>query len=218
MLKRLRQYFEKIAYAGLEPQGGRPAQKASDSPKAEAAKSKSPGGMRAWLEGKLTQAGPADPLYLSNRTFAQRAKAWALIAVPVVIILATVGLALSGVFRSEAPVTPVVLTPPNADAAAKVLADLKPDLRIESQHDLEIDDVHVVKGSPLHLAGMAKNTTDHEIAKAELVFDLTDKTGSRQGAVSTELKNIRPNAMTPFDFPIEQTTVSFALVREIRLQ
>jgi hypothetical protein len=56
------------------------------------------------------------------------------------------------------------------------------------------------------------------ISQADLYFDLTDKTGSRQGAVSTEPKNIASKASMPFQFPIEQSAASFALVREVHVK
>ena len=65
--------------------------------------------------------------------------------------------------------------------------------------------------------GIARNNTDHEIAQAELVFDLTDTTGSRQGAVTTELRNIPAKSSKTFEVALEQSTATFALVREVHV-
>jgi hypothetical protein len=135
----------------------------------------------------------------------------------VAIVLGGVGLVLLGIFNHDSGVAPPPEGISNAEIAAKMLPDLNKDLHLETQHDLEVDDVHVVAGSPLRLVGIAKNTTDHVIAKAELTFDLTDKTGSRQGAVTTELKEISSKTSVPFQFTLEQTTASFALVREVHV-
>jgi hypothetical protein len=209
MLKRIKQFLEGLAYAGLKPQGGRPAQ-ASEQPKST--------GIGAWFEGKLSMSGPSDPLYLSNRTPGQKLKSWAIVGVPVALVLAGVGLVLFGAFDKPAPITPPPPGLTSAQMAEKMLPDLNKDLHIETQHDLEVEDVHVVVGAPSHLVGVAKNNTDHSIPKAELVFDLTDRSGSRQGAVSTELKNIASKSSAPFQFAIESSAATFALVREVRVQ
>ncbi len=207
MAKRIKEAFEKIAYAGLKPQGGRLPQ--GGNPKLAP--------VRGWVESRLTKSGSSDPLYLSNRTFSQKLKAWSILGVPAVLVLGGLGLALFGYFdkTSRVAAPPVALS--SAEIADKTLPDLNKGLRIESQHDLEVDDVHVVLSPTVHLVGVARNKTDHEIAKAELVFDLTDMTGSRQGAVTTELRNIASKSSRPFEFAIEQSAASFALVREVRV-
>jgi hypothetical protein len=217
MFKRIKEIFEKLAYAGLKPQGGRPVQAAA-APKADSAPAKSLGAFKAWFDSKLNKGGNVDPLYLSNRTPMQRAKAWALPGAVVLIALGAISLVLYGYFEPDDVVAPPPVGLTNAEIAAKMLPDLNKDLHIETQHDLDIQDVHVVTGPSVHLAGVAKNNTNHEITKAELTFDLTDKTGSRQGAVSTELKNIGSGATVPFQIAIEARTASFALVREVRVQ
>jgi hypothetical protein len=218
MFKRIKEFFERLAYAGLKPQGGTRPQPALNAPQIQAPKQKGFAAFRVWVETRLTKAGPSDPLYLSNRTFGQKLRAWSIIGVPALVVLAGVGLVLVGYFNVAAPIAPPPVGLSNAEIASRMLPDLNKNMHIETQHDLDVEDVHVVAGSPVRLAGIAKNNTDHEIAKVELVFDLTDKTGSRQGAVSTELKNIASKSSVTFQFPIEQATASFALVREVRFQ
>ena len=207
MWKRLKQFFEKLAYAGLKPRGGGPV---------KPGKPKSASALQAWIDSKLNQAGPADPLYVSNLSVGQKLKTWAAFGVPAAAVLAVLAFVLFRAQSGDAPPAPIPQMPSNAEIAAKLLPDLNGDLHIAKQGDLDIQDVHVVSGSPARLAGIAKNNSDRAIATAELVFDLTDKTGSRQGAVSTEVKNIAARASVPFTFPIEQTTATFALVREVR--
>ena len=48
MFKRIKQFFENLAYAGLKPQGGRTAQTAPQRQ----------GFIRAWAESRLTKGGP----------------------------------------------------------------------------------------------------------------------------------------------------------------
>jgi hypothetical protein len=208
MFKRIKQFFENLAYAGLKAQGGRAAQTA---PQRQSF-------IRAWAESRLTKRGPSDPLYLSNRTLTQKLKARALVGVPVVAVLGGMGLVLFGYFDKDKPIAPPPAGLSNAEIAQKMLPDLNNDVHIETQHDLEVEDVHVVLGAPSRLVGVAKNNTDRQISQAELVFDLTDRSGSRQGAVSTELKNIASKSSAPFQFAIESSAATFALVREVQVR
>lgn len=209
MWKRLKQLFETLAYAGMKPQGGGAS---------AAAKAKGASALQGWIDRKLNQAGSSDPLYLSNRTLGQKAKVWAVFAVPAVLVLAVVGFVVFRSDRADAPPAPIPDALSNPEIAAKMLPNLNNDLHLATQTDLDIQDVHVVSGSPPRLAGVARNKSDRNIAKAELVFDLTDKNGSRQGAVHTEVTNIAPKASVPFTFVIEQANATFALVREIHVQ
>lgn len=209
MWKRLKKLLESVAYAGMKPQGGSAS---------AAAKAKGASALQGWIDGKLNQAGPSDPLYLSNRTLGQKAMVWAAFAVPAALILVIVGFV---VFRSHDPDAPSALipdAPSNAEIADKMLPNLNKNLHLASQTDLDIQDVHVVSGSPSRLAGVVKNNSERQIAKAELVFDLTNKADSRLGAVSTEVTNIAPKASVPFNFVIEQANATFALVREVHVQ
>lgn len=207
MFKRIKQFLETLAYAGLKPQGGRTAQAQQRQ-----------GSIRAWVESRLTKGGSSDPLYLSNRTLGQKLKSWSIVGVPLLVVLGGLGLVLFGFFDKDAPIAPPPVGLTNAQMAEKMLPDLNKDLHIESQHELDVEDVHVVVGAPSRLVGIAKNTTDRQISAAELVFDLTDRSGSRQGAVTTELKNIASKTSVPFQFAIESPAATFALVREVHVR
>jgi len=211
MFKRIKLFFESIAYAGLKPSGGKPA---------AAAETKGTGWFAPVREriDKFLNKSVSDPLYLSNRTFAQKARVWLIIGVPSLALLGVLGLVLIGFFNTEEPVSPPPAGLTNAEIAVKMLPDLNKDLHIAAQHDLEVQDVHIIRAGPVKLAGLAVNITDHAIGKVELVFELTDKDGSRQGAVSTQLLNLGPRSTVPFQFAIEQQAAVFALVREIRIE
>src|ERR1700722_18622533 len=212
MFKRIKQFFETVAYAGLKPSGGKPL---------TAADTKRSGWLapiQQRIENFLNKGGSSDPLYLSNRTFMQKAGVWLIIGVPAVVLFGGLGLVLSGYFNQDAPVAPPPVGLSNAEIAQKMLPDLNRDLHITSQHDLEVQDVHIIRAASNSLAGLALNNTDHAIKKVDLVFELTDRNGSRQGAVSTELTNMAARSSVPFQFAIEQRTVAFALVREIHIE
>ena len=212
MFKRIKQFFESLAYAGLKPSGGKPLGAA------EVKRSGRLAPIQEWIDKFLNKGGSSDPLYLSNRTFMQKAGVWLIIGVPSVVLLAGLGLVLSGFFNQDAPVAPPPVGLSNAEIAQKMLPDLNKDLHIASQHDLEVQDVHIIRAGSVKLAGLALNNTDHAIKKVDLVFELTDKNGSRQGAVSTQLTNLAARSTVPFQFAIEQQAAVFALVREIHVE
>jgi hypothetical protein len=212
MLKRIKQFFESLAYAGLKPSGGKPLGASGTKPSGWFAP------IQERLDKFLNKGGSSDPLYLSNRTFMQKGAVWLIIGVPSIVLLAGLGLVLGGYFNRDAPAAPPPIGLSNAEIAQKMLPDLNKDLHIASQHDLEVQDVHIIRVGSVTLAGLALNNTDHTLKKVELVFELTDKNGSRQGAVTTVLTNIAARATVPFHFPIEQQSAAFALVREINLE
>ncbi|MGA3235088.1 MAG: FxLYD domain-containing protein [Bryobacteraceae bacterium] len=212
MIKRIKQFFESVAYAGLKPSGGKPLVTA------EAGRSGWLAPIQDRIERFLNKGGSTDPLYLSNRTFLQKARMWLIIGVPSVVLLGGLGLVLTGYFNQDAPVAPPPVGLSNAEIAQKMLPDLNKDLHIASQHDLDVQDVHIIRAGSVKLAGLALNNTDHAIKKVELVFELTDKYGSRQGAVSTELTNLAARSSVPFQFAIEEQAAAFALVREIHVE
>ncbi len=147
----------------------------------------------------------------------QKARLWLIIGVPSAALLGGLGLVLLGHFAHDTPVTPPAGLS-DAELAQKMLPDLSQDLHIDSQHDVDVQDVQVTHAGSAKLAGIALNNTDHAIDKVDIVFDLTDKNGSRQGAVSTQLLNLAARSTVPFQFPITQQTASFALVRDIHIQ
>ncbi len=198
MIKSLKLLFEKIAYAGLKPQGGTPVANAP---------------------GPAGKSAPElDPLYLSNRTLAQKLKDASKIGVPVAVLLGLLTAVLLGAFDKEKPLAPPPEGLSSAELAQKMLPSLAADVQVEGQHDLDVQDLRVVPGSPSRVSGIAKNNTNHAIAKVEIVFDLADKVGSRQGAVSTQLTNIASRSSVPFQFNIVQGQAAFAIVRDVHLQ
>jgi len=201
---RLRQLFESVVYAGMKPQapGGAPANPVS--------------GWRQQFDRWLNGPAPTDPLYLSNRTTWQRVRVAVVVVAPVLLLLAVLALALGGAFKGTDAPKPKELTV--AEKAARILPDLNKPIRLPANRDLEVEDVHIERGSPTRLAGLIKNNTGRMIAAAELSFDLTDNRGSRLGAVSTRVEKLPPHSTTSFRFPIAQDTAELVLVREYQIQ
>src|SRR5450759_5993708 len=109
-MKRIREFLESIVFAGMKP-GGQTA------PKRQLTWL---GPLRGPVE-RLLSGGPApsDPLYLTNRTQAQKLKFWSLIAIPCVV------LAL-GVIVLSRSLNPPAPKPVNPLTAAEIPANLLP--------------------------------------------------------------------------------------------
>lgn len=202
-MKRLRNFFESIVFAGMKP--------GSSAAKTDGMRWLGPlrGPIERFLSGG---AAPTDPLYLTNRTLGQRARLAAVVAVPLVLVLAAIYFATTG-YLTPAEAPQQQLTP--AQIAQKMLPNLDKNLEIKSNHELDVTDVHVEHGSPLKLAGVLKNNTGRAIRDAQLVFDVTDEAGSRLGAVSTTVERVDAKSSAPFSFSIPQPNAAFALVREV---
>ncbi|MGO9228769.1 MAG: FxLYD domain-containing protein [Bryobacteraceae bacterium] len=197
---KLRALFESFVYAGLKPRG----------PGVEPVKPRS--AWRQRLDRIINGPPNTDPLYLSNRTVWQRIRAWVVILVPAVLVLAVLVLAWSGVFQSDEP--PKLKEPTAAERAARVLPNFNPKIQLPANHELDVQDAHVEHGSPTRVAGVVRNNTDHTIASADMAFDLLDDRGSRLGAVSTHVEQLSPHSTTPFRFVVKQDNAEHVLVRD----
>jgi hypothetical protein len=207
MLKRLREVFESIVFAGMKP--GSHATSATP---------------RKWLGplrgpiNRLVAGGPApsDPLYLTNRTLGQKAMFWSLVAIPCLVLVLAIGLLLSNLL---APPPPPVRQLSAAEMAAKILPNVAKDIKVEQNTDIEVLEVGIQRDpDPRLLAGKVRNNTTHEIAAADFVFDLTDSAGSQLGAVSATVEKIPAASVKAFQFPIKQQQAAFALVRDVSIR
>jgi len=161
-----------------------------------------------WISGG---PAPTDPLYLTNRTWNQKIKTWSVVAVPLLILIGGVALTLSNILTPETK--PIAEMSP-AEVAAKVLPNLK-NLKIESNHSLDVMEVSIVQRGGTKMVGTVRNLTNREIATADLSCDLTDASGTQLGAVTVTIENIPPSGTKAFEIPLKQTETAFALVREI---
>ena len=200
-MKRIREFLESIVFAGMKP-GGQTA------PKQQL---KWLGPLRGPVE-RLLSGGPAptDPLYLTNRTLAQKLKSWSLVAIPCVVLAVGIGVTLSNVL--DPPEAKPVKEPTAAEITAKLLPNLDKDIKLAPPSDVQVLEIKV-DGS--RLVGVVKNTTTREIAVVELVIDLTNATGSQVGAVNAIVEKLPPSGRKDFQIPIKQRDAAFALIREV---
>ena len=99
--------------------------------------------------------------------------------------------------------------------AAKILPNFNPNIKLETNHDIELLDVHFDYSDGGRMIGSLRNTTDRTIHDAEVVFDLADAEQSGLGAVTLKETDLAPGATIKFDEPINQKGAAFAVVREV---
>ena len=157
--------------------------------------------------------GPSDPLYISNRTAGQKARLALLIGTPVLALVGLMALALGNYFDPTPQPQKVSATARETGAiTAKVLPDLQKTYKSESDNDCEVAEAHVGAST---LFGKLRNTSDHIVHAADVVFDLTDEEGSALGAVAVRVENIAPHGTANFRMTVEQSKAKSALVREL---
>jgi hypothetical protein len=202
-MKRLRAFFESIMFAGLQP-GARPGQ---------AQRTKGLGPLRGPIDRFLSGSAPKDPMYLTNRSLGRKVRAWAVVVAPCLLVIGIVALALSGNYFQRAEAVPKDMTA--AEVARKILPNIAKDIKIETNRDVEVVEVRVERAPELKLTGSLRNNSARNFAAVDVVFNLTDSTGSEVGAVNGHIENLAPKSVKAFQIPIPQRNASFAMVREV---
>ncbi len=201
MARSFREVVESIVFAGMKP-----TTPGSAPPPRQSA-------FRARLDRLLAGGAQSDPLYLSRRTPAQRIGKAAIIAVPCLIAFLPIGLALNRHYTKKIEVPKLDMSP--AEIAAKMLPNMD-NVKLDTNRDVDVMEVHIDRSQGVALMGTVMNNTAHPIQTAEIVFDLTDSSGSQLGGVSERVENLAPQVRQKFRLPIDQSTASFVLVREVR--
>ena len=200
-MKRIREFLESIAFAGLKP-GGQTAPKRQ----------------LLWLgplRDRLLSGGaaPTDPLYLTNRTLGRKLLSWSLVGIPCLILLAVIGIFLSNLI--DPPLAKPAKELTAAEITAKLLPNMDKDFKLAPSSDLQVLEARV---DGTRLVGKVKNISVREIASAELVIDLSDIDGSQIGAVNAAVEKIPPSGTRDFEIPIKQRNAASAMVREVTLR
>jgi hypothetical protein len=202
-MKRLRELFESIVFAGMKPDA-RPGQTQG---------MKWLGPLRRTVERLLSGSAPSDPLYLTNRSLGHTIKSWSMVVIPCLFIVGLVALALSKDYFGPPAAAPRKELSAG-ELARKTLPNIARDIKIESNKDLEVLQVRVDR-SALKVTGTVRNNTAHHLAVADVVFNLTNASGSQVGAVIGHIENLAPKTTKDFQFPIKQQDAAFVLVREM---
>lgn len=165
------------------------------------------------IEKFVSGSGASDPLYISNRTFGQKARLALLIGTPVLALVGLMALALGNYFEPAPSAQKAAATAREpGTVTANVLKDIEKTYRSESDTDCDVAEATVGDGA---LAGKVRNNTDHLVHVADIVFDLTDDQGSALGAVAVRVENIAARGTASFRMNVEQRKAKTALVREL---
>lgn len=192
----IRKFFESLVYAGLKPSGGAPRDRKPQS----------------FWDRLLAGPSPADPLYLTNRTWKQKLRIALLVGLPVLAVLVA---ALYAMLRPPTLPENRPATPSAAEIAAST--PILPDnFSLPQNTDLQIVEVGIQRDGGTFVAGILRNNTHRRYAGAELYFGLMDENDSQVGGASTTLGIIEPRATVPFRLPIPHKNAAFVLVREVR--
>jgi len=170
------------------------------------------------LELFFTGGRSHDPLYVTNRTTGQKVRFFLLVGTPVLAISIFIGLAMMNYFDPPPkPENPAVAKEPTGEITAKVLPHVDKELPVANEYsrDIEVLEASVSRAGEHAISGKVRNTTDHPVALAELIFDITDDEGSQLGGVSVRIQNVPPHAIVPFKTVLQQQNARSALVREV---
>jgi hypothetical protein len=170
------------------------------------------------LERFFTGGRSHDALYVTNRTTGQKIRFFLLIGTPVLAIAIFLSLAMLNYF--DPPVRPegaVVAKAPTGEVTAKILPHVDKDLAVSTEYsrDIEVLEAAVSRSGEHTISGKIRNTTDHTVTLAELIFDVTDDEGSQLGGVSVRIENVPAHAIMPFKTVLQQQNARSALVREV---
>ena len=198
MANRIGEFIESIVYAGMKPAG----RSSEDAPAAK------PG----WLSRLLNGPAQSDPLYLTNRTAGQKARRALLLVSPIVLVT-TCGILAIFLFAPKATRARKPLTA--TEIKARVLPDFNQPIKLDSNPNLEVTEVHFDHAGGNTIVGNIQNKSSHRIVQAIIVFDVADPANSELGGVTVVETDLAPGAMRTFRKSIQQSSATYALVREV---
>ncbi len=165
--------------------------------------------LRELFERILTGGpAPADPLYVTNRTLGQKLRVAALVALPFALLGGLVAILN---YRTHPDAIDSARPVPSAPAVK--IAELPlPNLPTS---EIAIDEIRVDAAGNV-LVGTVRNTTDHPIDSATVIFNLTDQSGSQLGDIMHTFQKLAPKTTVQIRIPLERRNAAYAVVREIQ--
>jgi hypothetical protein len=168
--------------------------------------------LRQRFERFLSGRAPSDPLYLTNRTRAQKLKVAALIAVLVLILGALVMVGATDMFHFS-KVDPY--EHPLAEAQPARDTKPTPDPKL-TRTDLEVINIHIARDeNPPVVTGILRNNTSQKVDSVEVSFYLADGRGSLMGTETTQVPGVGPHNSVTFRAPLKIASAEYVLVREV---
>jgi hypothetical protein len=172
--------------------------------------------LRERFERFLSGRPPADPLYLTNRSWKQKLLLGALIAVPVVFLAGLVMVGSRDMLRWNRadPYQPPLAATPAAAPAPQHLPDFR-----ATPAPLEVLNIRIHPDAvPPAVTGLVRNNTSREIGPVTVTYYLANQEGSLMGTESTNLRKVGPHETIPFRAPVKMARARFVAVREVRAE
>jgi hypothetical protein len=170
--------------------------------------------LRQGIERFLSGRPPQDPLYLTNRTWQQKAKTVALIGGPVLLLAALITIGATDLFRLH-KVDPYEHT--TAEAAVPVAPQKRLPDPVVASSDLEVVNIRISRDahSPV-VTGLVRNNTNKKIDSAEVSYYLANTEGSLVGTGTTDVANVAPHGSVAFKAALKIASAEYVIVREVR--
>lgn len=164
------------------------------------------------MEILISGRAPADPFYLTNRTWLHKLKMASLIVAPVLLLAALVTVGATDRFRMHQVVAdegPLAAAP---EAAAQQKPPLDP---ISASTDLEVVNMRIARDThPPFVMGVVRNTTGRKIDSADVSYYLADAAGNLVGTDKTQVANVAPHGSVAFRLPLKTATAQYVFVRD----
>ena len=200
IMNAIRRFLESLAFAGLKPG-------AQNAPRPQP---KWLGPLRKPIENLLSGGPtPNDPLYLTNRTAAQKLKSWSLALIPCLLMAVGVGYWLRSIHPPEAA---PVNAHPAVQAKSQLPRDFGKDIKFPPPPDVRVLEVRV---DGARLLGAVQNTSTRKIPLVRLIVDLVTIHNTAVGAAEVTVTDLPPSGRKSFEVPIKQRDAAYALVRDI---
>jgi len=194
---RLRAFLERVAFAGLKP-----------DVKAGPKKSKLQSLIQSAEDIASVGLEPEDKSLPGPTTLRHRLTLITGLLLLGVFIYVLIGFLLKPAEQREAA------GPPPASVQI-----VPPGLTIEMNKDLEVVEIEFNKSQePKVITGTLRNRTDRTLARCEISFHVTTKTGGQIGAVDTTVYNLPPHGSAKFRIVVPQKDAEFTMVRELRAE
>ncbi len=166
------------------------------------------------IDRLISGKAPADPLYITNRSWQQKAKNAALAGAPVLLLIIVVAMGSTDLFRFR-KVNPYEHT--LREAAARPSSERLPELVLRPA-DLEVVNIRIAKdsGSP-SVTGIFRNNTNQKVDSAEVTYYLADTDGSLLATETANVANVQPHGSVAFHAPLKTANAEFVIVGDVHL-
>jgi hypothetical protein len=89
-------------------------------------------------------------------------------------------------------------------------------MKVDKNKDFEVVAIEFNKNKdPKEITGTLRNLTDRAVAKCEISFNVTTRSGEQLGGVATTVNGLTPHGTVHFRIPVPYENAGFVIVREL---